>query len=142
MLSEEVLICLLFCPVLLTSAFLWSAIHHLFELGKSKTRIIKDKQEITFVRKLLLIGYAEKCKHYTSKAKKLCYICWGYALVILVGFILWLLSRMSPVFTEVFSLCVYVKIVLLDVPINIYSFIMTRHDKTRGGITWAWTDKD
>ena len=74
MLSRELLLCLLFGPIVFTSIFLWSAVYHLFELGKSKTRIKKEKKTISLLNKLLLIGYAERCENHNSIAKRLCYI--------------------------------------------------------------------
>ena len=142
MLSREVLLCLLFCPAVFTSIFLWSAVYHLFELGKSKTRIKKEKKTISILKKLLLIGYAERCEYHTSTARRLCYIFWGYALITFVCIVFWILSIIIPEAEEFFSICVLVKVLALDIPVNTYSFIMTKHNKSSGGSTWVWTDKD
>ena len=142
MLSREVLLCLLFCPVVFTSIFLWSAVYHLFELGKSKTRIKKEKKTISILKKLLLIGYAERCEYHTSTARRLCYIFWGYALITFVCIVFWILSIIIPEAEEFFSICVLAKVLVLDIPVNTYSIIMTKHNKTSGGSTWVWTDKD
>lgn len=142
MLSREVLLCLLFCPVVFTSIFLWSAVYHLFELGKSKTRIKKEKKTISIFKKKLLIGYAERCEYHTSTARRLCYIFWGYALITFVCIVFWILSIIIPEAEEFFSICVLVKVLALDIPVNTYSFIMTKHNKSSGGSTWVWTDKD
>jgi uncharacterized membrane protein YjfL (UPF0719 family) len=142
MISREVLLCLLFCPVVFTSIFLWSAVYHLFELGKSKTRIKKEKKTISISKKLLLIGYAERCEYHTSTARRLCYIFWGYALITFVCIVFWILSIIIPEAEEFFSICVLVKVLVLDFPVNTYSFIMTKHNKSSGGITWVWTNKD
>lgn len=142
MLSREVSLCLLFCPILFTYIFLWSAVHHLFELGKSKTRIKKEKKRIPIAKKILLIGYAERCEYHTIAAKRLCYIYWGYILITLVCIVILVLAMMFPIAEKFFSVCVLIKVVVLDVPVNLYSFIMTKHDKIRGGSTWVWTDKD
>lgn len=141
-LSWDVLLCLLFCPNLFTSIYLWSAVHHLFGLGKSKTRIKKEKKTISIFNKLLLIGYAERCEYHTATAKRLCYIYWGYALITFVCIVFGILSRIIPEAEEFFSICVLVKVFGLDIPVNTYSFIMTKHNKTSGGITWVWTEKD
>lgn len=142
MLSREVLLCLLFSPVVFTSIYLWGSVHHLFALGKSKTRIKKDKKTISLKKKLLLIGYAERCEYHTSTAKRLSYIYWGYFSVTFVCIILWILSMIIPVVEELFSICVLIKVFVFDIPVNIYGFIMTKHDKVNGGVTWVWTDKD
>ena len=142
MISREILLVLLFCPVVFTSIFLWSAVYHLFELGKSKTRLKKEKKAISILLKLLLIGYAERCEYHTSIAKKLCYIYWGYALIIFVCIVFWILSMIIPEVEEFFKICVLAKVIVLDIPLNAYGFFMTKHNKTNGGITWVWTDKD
>lgn len=142
MLSREVLLCLLFSPVVFTNIFLWSAVYHLFELGKSKTRIKKEKKTISIIKKLLLIGYAERCEYHTSIAKRLCCIYWGYALITFGCIVFWILSIIIPEAEEFFLICVLAKVLLLDIPVNTYSIIMTKHNKTSGGSTWVWTDKD
>ena len=53
-----------------------------------------------------------------------------------------MLSIIDSSVEEVFSLCVLAKVFIFDIPVNIYSFIMTKHDKKHGGVTWVWTDKD
>lgn len=142
MLSKEVLLCLLFCPIFFTYIYLWSAVHHLFELGKSKTRIKKDKKMIPITKKILLIGYVERCEYHAITAKRFCYIYWGYILITLVCIVFWLLSILFPTVEEFFSICVLAKVFIFDIPVNVYSFIMTKHDKKNGGTTWVWTDKN
>lgn len=142
MLSRDVLFCLLFCPNLFTSIFLWSAVHDLFELGKSKTRVRKEKKTISKLKRIMLIGYAERCKSRVSIAKRLCYIYWIYALITFIGIVFSILSIMIPEAEELFLICVLAKVFVLDIPVNVYSFIMTKHNKTSGGVTWVWTDKD
>ena len=142
MLNREVLLCLLFCPVVFTNIFLWSAVYHLFKLGKSKTRIKKEKKTISIIKKLLLIGYAERCEYHTPTAKRMCYIYWGYALITLVCIVFWIFSIIIPEAEEFFSICVLVKVLVLDIPVNTYGFIMTKHNKPSGGVTWVWTDKN
>ena len=142
MLNREVLLCLLFCPVFFTSIFLWSAVYHLFELGKSKTRIKKEKKTTPLIKKLLLIGYAERCEYHTTTAKRLCYIYWGYVMVTFVCVAFGILSIIIPEAERTFSICVLIKVLILDIPVNTYGFIMTKHNKTSGGSTWVWTDKD
>lgn len=138
MLSREGSLCLLFCPILFTYISLWSAVHHLFELGKSKTRIKKEKKRIPITKKLLLIGYGERCEYHAITAKRLCYIYWGYILITLICTVFWLFSLMFPTVEKFFSICVLVKVLILDIPVNAYGFIMTKHDKIRGGSTWVW----
>ena len=115
---------------------------HLFELGKSKTRIRKEKKAISRLKKLLLTGYAERCEHHVSTAKRLCYIFWAYAAGMLVCVALWAISTIAPGAEKVFSVCVLAKVIILDIPVNTYSFIMTKHSRSPGGITWRWTEED
>lgn len=138
--SREVLLCLLFCPAFFTSIFLRGAVYHLFELGKSKTRIKKEKKAMSISKKLSLAGYVEICKYHASTAKRLCYIFWVYYITIFVCIVVWILSAIIPETEEFFSICVLVKVFVLDVPVNAYSFAMTKHNKS-GGVTWVWTDK-
>lgn len=37
-----------------------------------------------------------------------------------------------------FSVIVLLKLLLLDIPVNVFSFLMTKHAKS-GGVTWRWT---
>lgn len=117
MLSREVLLCLLFCPAVFTNIFIWSAVSHLFELGKSKSSVKKEKKVIPILKKLLLIGYAERCEHHISTAKRLCYIFWGYALSTFVCIVFWALSILIPETEVLFSICVLVKVLVLDIPV-------------------------
>ena len=142
MLSSERILGMFLCLPFFTYLFLWSAIQHLFELGKSKTRIKKEKKDLPFVRKILLIGYVEKCKYHISTAKRLCFICWGYALFSFVCIGVWIISIITPGVEGIFSWCALARIFVLDIPVNVYSLIMTKHDKKIGGVTWRWKDKD
>ena len=142
MLSREALLCFLFCPAAFSIYYLWDAVHHLFTLGKSKTKIKKENLLIPLYKKILLVGYAKRCEYHISVAKYLCYVYWGYLLITLVCTAFWMLSIIDSSVEEVFSLCVLAKVFIFDIPVNIYSFIMTKHDKKHGGVTWVWTDKD
>ena len=142
MINTEAIICLTFCPAFFTCICLWTAIHHLFELGKSKSRIRKIKNSIPFFRRIMLVGYVEKCEYNISTAKRLYYLSLGYVFAMLVCIVLLIISTIDPQVFKVFSIFVYVKVFVLDIPVNIYGLVMTRPDKKRGGVTWVWTDKN
>ena len=132
------LICLLFCPAFFSIGFLWTAVDHLFELGKSKTKVKKEKKEIGLVEKILLIGYAKKCKYYSTTAKRLSNIYWLYIFIVFCGATLLFISTVLPMIETVLTIFVISKVIVLDIPINIYSLIMTKHNKRGGGVVWRW----
>ena len=142
MLSYEILICLIFCPAFFTIVFLCTAILHIFELGKSKSRIKKERKNISFVKKVILWGYIKKCEYHAATAKTLCFIYWGYILTIILCTGVCFLAMMLPEIECFFTIFVIAKVSMLDIPINVYSFIMTRHNKKIGGVTWAFNDKN
>lgn len=142
MLSRVDQLLLLFCPAIFTFICLWGAVQHLFELGKSKTGIKKERKSISPLKKLLLIGYAEKSKYHTAKAKRFCCVYWGYVMIMLVCIVLWLLSALLPAAGKFTSICVLAKLVVFDIPVNIYGFVMTKHDSKHGGVTWVWTKNE
>lgn len=136
------LLCILFCPTVFTLIYLLGSVYHIYALGKSKTKIKKEKKLIPFYKKVLLLGYPESCKYHMKTAKKLCYAYWIYLLVCFLCLALFFISRCHAAIYSVFSKSVFVKLFALDIPINLYGFIMTKHDKVNGGSTWVWTDND
>ena len=112
--------------------------NHLFELGKSKTKVKKEEKEIGLVEKILLIGYAKKCKYYITTAKRLSNIYWLYLFIVFCGAALLFISTFLPLIEPVLTIFVIAKVIVLDVPINIYSLIMTTHNKRGGGVVWRW----
>ena len=138
MLSSKALITLLFCPLPFISVALWGAVYHLYALGKSKTFISKDSKSIPFFKKVLLYGYVVNCKYHVSTAKKLCLVWWAYIFVVLLCIATWLYSGKT---TQFFTICIYIKVFVFDLPISIYSFVKTKHHKN-GGVTWVWTKND
>lgn len=119
-----------------------SAINHLCSLGKSKTKLKKERRGISVGKRILLLGYVETCKYYSSKARKFRYIYWSYIIILFICIILWLLSAFTSSLSQTLKLCALAKIYVLDIPINLYSFIMTKHDKKHGGCTWVWDIND
>ena len=130
--TKEAALCLLFCPALLTGTVLWSVVLSIYELGKSRTRVRKEKRQIPFLGRLLLIGYARRCEYHALAARRLCYLSWVYMLAILAGTALWLCGLEHALY-----LCAALKACILDIPINVYGFVMTKHGKS-GGVVWKW----
>ena len=132
----EVLICLILLPSIFSLVFLYSAISHISSLGKSRTKIKQDKRERNLLQKALLFGYVESCKYHFNTAKRLRNLYWLLIGVIIFSsaFSMFWRCEMAKFFLQY---CVVGKVVCLDIPINIYSFIMTKHAKN-GGVTWRW----
>lgn len=142
MLSREVLVCLLFCPLFFSIIYLRGAVLHLFELGKSKSKIKKDREAMLFIEKMSLVGYVKRCEHHTLIAKRLSHIYCVYILVTFSCIFFLLLSTPFPVVGKVFPICVLARIIALDIPINIFGLIMTKHDTKNGGSTWIWREEN
>lgn len=132
---------LLFLPLIFTLFSLILAVLDSYGLGKSKTKINKDKKTIPFAKKIFLIGYAERCKYRRRFAKLFCYIYWIYLSTVLLCLILLIFSMIFPMIEPIFTMCVLIKLFVLDLPVIIYSFIATKHDKKHGGSNWRWIDK-
>ena len=139
--SIERMLVLLFAPIAFTAVFICDAVHHLYSLGKSKTRIAKERNSIPAFKKFILLGYVEKCNYHVSTAKKLCVVWWGYLLITLTCVLLFVLSAAIAKGSFLFYVCVFIKVFVFDVPINIYGLLMTRHSK-KGGIEWVWTKNE
>lgn len=130
---------LLFFPSFFSLSFLWLAYHSFYSLKKSKTMLKKMGQNIKFWQKLVLLYPIKTNSPYYRKAKIVRNI---YYLLLIVL----LLCLAVLVFTAAFSLdssilryCVMFKVVALDVPIVIISFIMSKHGKN-GGVVWKWDE--
>ena len=131
---------LLLIPAFFTGTWLLTAVHHLFELGENKTRIKKEHSQLPAWKRFLLIGYAEGCEYHSDVAKRLCYLFWAYALVALVCMTLLLLSLVLPQVQDILIVCVYIKLIVLDIPVDLFGFVMTKRGK-HGGVTWRWEAK-
>ena len=137
LLSREALVCLIFCPAFFTFITLSTAIQYLFELGKSNSRIKKEKAAIPLIKKLLLKEYAEKCRYHISTAKTLCRLYWAYLFLLFLCIVLWMLSAAAAKFAPVFTVVVLTKL-MFDIGINLYGFAMSRWDRKHGGVTYKW----
>lgn len=136
-LGSDILACLLFVPTSFTLAFLLSALSSIHSLGKSKTKRKKELHQVPVWRKVLLLGYVESCKCHVRNAKRLCILYRFYLTVLFLCLGIWGLKNTSTTLYYVSQCCILVKVIILDVPINAFSCIMTEHGKN-GGVTWKW----
>lgn len=134
--SDGTAVVLLLIPVF-SIPILRSAILHIYELGKSKTALKKAERKIPFRRKVLLTHYARDCTHYTRQAKRLTFVYWTYLGWEAVCVLCWALSGAFPAVGGVLNILVLIKAVLLDIPVILFFFLMTKHGKN-GGVTWKW----
>lgn len=119
--------------------WLFGAIRHIYELGKSNTRQKKDKNEIPIVKKFLLSGYVERCKYHRKKAEIFQKIYLVYISITIAASIFFILQLVLPDIKTVTAALVYSRIILMDLPINLlFFFFFTKHGKN-GGITYKWT---
>ena len=134
--NSDVLMCLLVFPSLFSLTFLFSAVSHISSLGKSKSYQKKEKQHSSLLQKILLLRNVESCRHYVKTVKRLRNIYWLLIVTILLCLLLCILPNCDVV-NWILQYCILAKVVLLDIPVNLYCCFMTRHAK-QGGITWKW----
>ena len=136
------LLCLLLLifPAAFTEVYLVTAVLSLYAIGKSKTKRRKERGEIPRREKLFLLGYAKRCKTGEHAAKRFCYVHLIYWAFLLAGLVLAVFSRIFPAVLPWFFGAVVCKLALLDAPICIYGFVMTKHGK-HGGCVWRWEEK-
>lgn len=134
--KDSIITIFLVLPIF-TQFILRSAVCHIHDLGKSKTFRKKGHRSLSLFQKVLLIGYAEDCKYYTSQAKKLRIAYWVGIFYPIVAVVCWILSSAFPLAVYVLQGLLYVKVVLFDIPVFVFFFLMTKHGKN-GGVTWKW----
>ena len=139
--NRAVILCLLFCPAFFTFAVLRGAVFALFELKKSKSKVKKELRELSFVQKILLLGYADRCLCCPQTARRLVTVYRVYLTVLLLCAGLWGISALISSVQNLFRTAVLAKVFLLDIPIGLYGILMTRRDKVHGGVAWVWTKK-
>lgn len=136
-LDSDGIICVLFLLPIFTQFILWSAVCHIHDLGKSKTSRKKSRQNFSLIKKVLLVGYVEDCKYYADRANKLRFFYWVGIVYLTFSILCWILSSFIPQVTFVLQGLVSIKVILFDVPVFIFFFLMTKHGKN-GGVTWKW----
>ena len=131
------IICSLLLFPIYTHIIYRSAIHHIYELGKSKTFLKKEKASLPFGKKLSLGAYVENCKHHSSIAKRLVIVYWIQVLFHLLCVLVWATSLFWTLARIMLPYLVLMKSVLFDLPTILFFFLMTTHGKN-GGVTWKW----
>lgn len=128
----------LFLPVIV-SVILSTAVYSIYSMGKSKKFIKKEKKEIPFIKKILLIGYAENSKNYIIFAKAVCWIYWIYFIITIVCIALYHID-ISAVLSDIdilFTALVFIRVYIMDIFIIGFFIIMTKAGKS-GGVAWRW----
>lgn len=129
---------LLFVPNVFSVFTLVSSIRSLYSLGKSKTRMKKESRSIPILEKLCLIGYVKRCNFYPKTARRLCQTYWAYGFFWMIGIVLVILSYCIPPLEYICSIWTMIKILVFDIPLVFYIFIMTKYCKQDGRIMWRW----
>jgi len=138
MFSKNASIVLLLCPSFLSLVFIFTAVLHIFELGKSKTRIKKVSQSIPLIKKLNLKGYVDKCEYHRNVANRIRRFYLIYLLVLVVGLVVFVLSSFIAPLMKVANHFGFFKFLILDIPFIVFSVFCTKHDQRHGGVTWIW----
>ena len=132
----------LYLVCVLTSFFtvFWfhSSIYHIYCLGKSRSKIKKELHNISFISKVSLKGYVKNSSYHLSTAKKLCIVYWVYCVVFILCSVSYIGNKLFVNCSFLFKFFSYTKL-LCDFIFSIYFLIMTRHDKSHGGVTFVWT---
>lgn len=138
MFSREGSVILLLCPSIFTVIDIRIAILHLFELGKSKTRIKKITKSMPFIEKVNLKGYVERCEFHRKAAVRIRKFYLIYLLVLISGLAVMLLSLIVAPLRQIADYWGGIKFLCLDVPFTLFSMFMPEHDRKHGGVTWKW----
>ena len=137
LISNDGYVFLLFLIPVFTITILRTAVLHLFELGKSKSRCKKIVREMSIMSSLMLFGYVEVCDHHARTAKHLRLAYWLSFILLAVSAVLFLCSLFFPTMTAILKYLFFLRLILLDFPVLLLFFVMTKHDKN-GGVTWKW----
>lgn len=135
--SENIIICLLFLSPFFSFTILRSAIIHIFQLGKSKSRIKKITKGKRMVERLLLLGYVETCDFCLAQATWIRRAYWTSLLFQAFAVVGWLASFVYTNILIAVQYLLLIRSVTLDLPAFILLFVMTTHGK-HGGVTWKW----
>ena len=127
---------------LLSLTWLVNAIKHIYELGRSITRRRKDKAEMTFMKRLLLSGYVERCKYHRKTAGFFQKIYLVYIAITIAASLLLLLHLLFPGIWPLAAVLVYGRIFLMDVVINLSFFFCFTNYRKDGRITMKWTKNE
>lgn len=139
MLDTKVIALFLFVPSLFSVFHLWSACHSLYSKKRSKTAQRKIGRTMTPWHKFLLLYPLKAGSPNCRKIRRLRKLYYFELFVILLCVIAFLFTVLFDLNNRILFCCVAVKVVLLEIPIETFSFIMTKHGKN-GGVVWRWED--
>jgi hypothetical protein len=99
--EPESLLILIIIPFLICHISIRFAIISIYELGKSKSYLKKEKHQISFLSKLLLYAFVVRCKRQKRLACK--FYCFNliYTLITLLCIALWILSLLNLSFKQI-----------------------------------------
>lgn len=135
--NTAIVLIFLFIPSAVSLFHLWSAAYSLYIQGKSKTRIKKiGKTTNLWYKFLLLYPIEPDSLHYRTIniIRRLYYL---VTLVFLICVLLLAVSTVSSFMLDILPYGVAIKVLAVDIPIGIFSFVMTKHGKN-GGVVWKW----
>lgn len=135
--NTEGILAVLLISLLYNQFIFRSAALHIFEIGKSRTFLKKEKARIPLKQKILLIGYVERCKYYVPTARRLMYAYWLGDGMVLLCLLCWMASRFWGAANLVLPYVMSAKVILFDIPTLVFLFVMTKHGKN-GGVVWRW----
>lgn len=141
--KPESLLILIIIPFLFFHISLRTAIVSIYELGKSKSFLKKEKRQISFLSKLSLYGFAARCKRQKKLACRFYCLNLIYTLITLLCMVLWVLSLFKFSFKQITIFFMLTKAFMFEVPYVVYFFINTKRDmrRGRGGVIWRWEDE-
>lgn len=137
--NHDDLLALILIPSLYSLFVFRSTVISLFQLGKSKTRLKKEKSTIPLKDRVFLCKYVEECKKYQALAKKSRALYLAEIGLLFVFLILWFISLWINSFLHILQYSVLGKCFFLDLPATLFFFFMTKHGKS-GGCVWRWEE--
>ncbi len=137
----------IFLIALLSSIFeLSGAILHIWRLGKSKSTLEKIRKQYTLIQRIALkhVRDNKACKYFPATLQKLFVALRIYMIVSAVTLVLLvILLLLGP---EHYNAALFwgikLRAYIFDIPIAVWSFFMTKHDKKHGGCTWRWEEEN
>ncbi len=129
----------LFFPSLASLFHLWMAVHSLYAIGKSKTNLKKIGKSIKLWSKFLLLYPLEPKLSHHRKAIILRRLYYFVLIAFLICIFLLIFTMLFPPVICALFYCVALKLIVLDIPIGITAFIMSKHGKN-GGVVWRWEE--
>lgn len=120
---------------------LWSVVHSIYRIKRNNKGMRKERKEIPFIKKLLLIGYAERAKRHTEFAKGVCYIYWVYIVITFICIILYgtIGSNFYNNSEFIFKIFAFFRLYIMDGVIIVFFMIASKHGKN-GGVVWRWEE--